>query len=267
MNIHGSTVLLTGACGGIGRAIAQQLVGAGASVVVSSRNRVVLDALADDLRSGGGNVLALPADLTAPGASATLVQQAQALTERIDVLVHCAGVQSFSSFVQEDEATADRLLALNALVPMQLTRALLPQMLRRRHGRIVLIGSLFGSIGFPFFVSYSASKFALRGFAEALRRELAGSGVGVTYVAPRFTKTAFNRRAVVRMAESLHMAQDEPVAVAARVLAALDRDGHNQYLGWPEKLFVYINSLLPRLIDRPLKRQTDKIRPFAVERR
>ena len=136
---------------------------------------------------------------------------------------------------------------------------------RRGRGQIVNVGSIFGSIGFPCFASYSASKFALRGFSEALRRELAGTGVGVTYVAPRFTKTAFNRNVVARMANALKMNQDEPESVAASVIATIERNDRERYLGWPEKLFVRINSILPRLVDPSLIRQVDLMRPFATE--
>lgn len=265
MKIRGTTVFLTGACGGIGRAIARQLSQDGAALVIAGRSPTNLEALATILRADGAAVLPLAVDLAHPEAATGLVGRALGLTGALDVLINCAGVQSFSSFVDESAAAAEMVFALNTIAPMKLTRAVLPHMLGRKSGRIVFVGSIFGSIGFPFFVSYSASKFALRGFAEALRRELAGTGVGITYVAPRFTKTPFNRGAVVRMAEALKMNQDEPDAVAARVIAAIGRGGHNHYLGWPEKLFVRINSLLPRMVDQPLMRQVDRMRPFAAE--
>ena len=267
MKIHGSTILLTGACGGIGRAVAHELARRGAYLVLAGRKSIVLDALAAELRAvGATQVFPLCIDLAAPGAASDLARQAFAVAGRLDGMIHCAGIQSFSAFVSESEQAADAVFTLNTLVPMRLTRAVLPHLLHQRSGRIVLVGSIFGSIGFPFFVSYSASKFALRGFAEALRRELAGTGVGIAYVAPRFTRTAFNRSAVVRMAEAMRMNQDEPEAVAARIIAAFEHGGGNQYLGWPEKLFVRINSLLPQLVDRPLMRQVDRMRPFAAER-
>ena len=264
MNVRSSTVLLTGACGGIGRAMAQQLAGNGAALVISGRNSLLLETFAGELRETGASVVAIKADLARDDACESLVANAIELAGRIDVLISCAGLQSFGAFAEESPQAADAVFALNTLAPMRLTRAVLPHMQQRGSGRVVLVGSIFGSIGFPFFVSYSASKFALRGFAEALRRELAGSGVGITYVAPRFTKTAFNRGAVVRMAEALRMHQDQPEAVAARVIALLGRDGRNHYLGWPEKFFVRVNSLLPRLVDGSLMRQVDKMRPYAA---
>ena len=93
----------------------------------------------------------------------------------------------------------------------------------------------------------------------------AGSGVGVTYLAPRFTRTAFNRSTVTRRASVLKMGQDEPQAVAARVIRAIERDERDRYLGWPEKLFVRINAIWPRLVDRSLASQLEKMRPFAAE--
>ena len=267
MKIKGTTVFLTGACGGIGRAIAHQLAQLGASLVIAGRSQVALEALATELRAEGAIVLPLTLDLAHPAAMEGLLERALALTGTVDVLINCAGVQSFSSFVDESATASEMVFALNTIAPMKLTHAVLPHMLDKKSGRIVFVGSIFGSIGFPFFVSYSASKFALRGFAEALRRELAGSGVGITYVAPRFTKTPFNRGAVVRMAEALKMNQDEPEDVAARVISAIGRSGHNHYLGWPEKLFVRINSLLPRLVDQPLMRQVSRMRPFAAEQK
>ncbi len=174
-------------------------------------------------------------------------------------------MQNFGFFAEEKAADTATLFAINTLAPIALVNAVLPHMLERGKGRIVNVGSIFGSIGFPCFASYSASKFALRGFSEALRRELAGSGVGVTYVAPRFTKTAFNGGAVTRMAAALKMNQDDPARVAASVVAAIEENGLDRYLGWPEKLFVRINAILPRLVDLPLGRQVQLMRPFAAK--
>ena len=264
MKLAGSTVLLTGASGGIGGAVARELARRDASLILVGRDAGKLDALALGLDGAGRKPLLLAADIATPGAAASVVAQAQERAGEIDILINCAGIQTFGFFAEETAPDTAVMFGINVIAPMAMTRALLPHMLRRRHGRIVNVGSIFGSIGFPCFASYSASKFALRGFSEALRRELVGSGVGVTYVAPRFTKTAFNRSAVTRMAVALKMNQDEPVVVALAVLNAIERDGHNHYLGWPEKLLVRINSLVPHLVDGPLMKQVEQIRPFAT---
>lgn len=265
MKLAGSTVLVTGASGGIGGAIARQLAQRGASLILVNRDGEKLGHLVTELRTSGTRVVPLVGDLAMPGQPARLVEEALDQGGAIDILINCAGVQNFGFFAEETPADTTSLFTINTIAPIALINAVLPHMLKRGKGKIVNVGSIFGSIGFPCFASYSASKFALRGFSEALRRELAGSGVGVTYVAPRFTRTAFNRSVVARMAKALKMNQDEPENVAASVIASIEQDGHERYLGWPEKLFVRINSILPRLVDQNLMKQVDLMRPFATE--
>lgn len=266
MKIAGSTVLITGAGGGIGSALAKRLSRCGASLVLAARDIDSLRPLSAELMSEGKVPLLMEADLSRPGVPARLVRDTLEYVGRIDVLINCAGVQNFGFFADESEAQMAALLNVNLVAPMALVGALLPHMLQAGKGHVVNVGSIFGSIGFPCFASYSASKFALRGFSEALRRELTGTNVEVTYVAPRFTKTPFNRGPVARMANALKMNQDEPDVVAAHIVAAIERNEHNRYLGWPEKLFVRINSLLPRLVDGPLMKQVEQMRPYATER-
>jgi short-subunit dehydrogenase len=264
MKITGANVLLTGASGGIGGAIAHELARRGAELMLVGRDGAKLERLVMALREHGVRATALIADIGAPAAAQGLIAEVLRHGGGIDILINCAGVQNFGFFADESAEDTAALLQVNTIAPLVLTHAVLPHMLARRHGRIVNVGSIFGSIGFPYFAAYSASKFALRGFSEALRRELAGSGVGVTYVAPRFTRTAFNGATVTRMADALKMNQDDPAAVAASVVAAIEADGHDRYLGWPEKFFVRVNSLLPRLVDGSLKKQARQMRPFAV---
>jgi short-subunit dehydrogenase len=265
MKISGSTILITGASGGIGGAIARQLAQRGASLILVNRDSKKLEDFATELRTSGGKVMTLVGDLALPGEPARLAQDALEQAGTIDILINCAGVQNFGFFAQESATDTATLFHINTIAPIALINALLPHMLKKGKGKIVNLGSIFGSIGFPCFASYSASKFALRGFSEALRRELAGTGIGVTYVAPRFTRTAFNRSVVTRMANALKMNQDEPESVAASVISTIERDDRERYLGWPEKLFVRINSILPRLVDPSLVKQVDLMRPFATE--
>ncbi len=264
MILSGKVVLLTGASGGIGGAIASELASRGASIIAVGRQRTRLDLLCDRLRNNRSDLIPIAADVADPkqlqGLLDTIIERAP----RVDVLINCAGVQRFGFFAKEQSDDVGAMFAVNATVPIALARAFVPQMVQRGTGRVVNIGSIAGSIGMPCFVSYSASKFALRGFSEALRRELAGTGVGVTYVAPRYTRTAFNRLEVVRMAYALKVHQDEPQAVAAQVIRAIESDSDTSYFGWRERLLIRLNSFLPDLVDRRLRRRAEHMRPFAV---
>lgn len=264
MKVADRVAVLTGATGGIGRAIAHELARRRARIVLVGRDAGRTRELAADLADGGASSYAFVGDMTDTALPARLVAFAEERAGGIDLLINCAGVQGFGLCAREAAPATAALFQVNAIAPIALINAALPAMIRRGRGQIVNVGSIFGSIGFPCFATYSASKFALRGYSEALRRELAGSGVAVTYVAPRFTRTAFNRAHVREMAEALRMNQDEPEAVARDVVDAIERDGRNRYLGWPEKLFVRINSLMPRLVDGALMRQVDRMRPFAT---
>jgi len=139
----------------------------------------------------------------------------------------------------------------------------MPLLERREQAAIVNMGSTFGSIGFPGFSAYSASKFGLRGYTETLRRELADSAIRVMYLAPRAVKTPINSTAVVEMNKALGNAMDEPEVVAKALIALLQKDKNCAYLGWPEKVFVRVNSLFPRLVDYALRGKLAIIRDYV----
>ena len=263
MNIANQRILITGAGGGIGSQIALELADHGAELALVDRDEERLESLKKQVQGRGAKAHLLSADLAAPGAPQRLADQAVAAMGGVDVLVNCAGLSSFGLFAEASAEDIESLWRINVVVPMQLTRALLPQMQAYGSGRIVNIGSIFGSIGFAYFTTYSASKFAMRGFSEALRRELEGTGIGVTYVAPRYTKTPFNDGVVSRMAQAVGMNSDEPATVAWHVVRAIEKDRKDYYIGWPECLFVRINAILPRLVDGALRKQNQQMRSFA----
>lgn len=259
MKLQSSTVLLTGASGGIGHALARELARRGARLLISGRDTAKLAALSAELRSRGAEVSMLPADLSTAEGPERLAQAA--LSGGVpDLVVHCAGSMSFGRLDAVPAEAITRLWQTNVIAPSLLTRALLPALRKQGRGRLVFVGSIFGSLAFPMYASYSASKFALRGFAEALRRELDGSGIGVTYVAPRYTRTALNDGAPARIAQALAMHQDEPAAVAARIADAVERDRREVYFGFAERIFVKLNAWFPWLVDRGLRAQTQRMR-------
>ncbi|HEY6777696.1 MAG TPA: SDR family NAD(P)-dependent oxidoreductase [Thermoleophilaceae bacterium] len=183
MQLGGSRVLLTGASGGIGRAVARALHGRGARVLLSGRRTEALEGLRAEL---GGNAEILEADLAEKADVAALAERAGA----VDVLVANAGLPASGRLERFTAEEIDRALDVNLRAPIQLTRALVPGMVERGRGHVVFVSSLSGKVASARSALYSATKFGLRGFAGGLREDLHGGGVGVTVVFPSFIRDA-----------------------------------------------------------------------------
>jgi short-subunit dehydrogenase len=184
MDLSGRTALLTGATGGLGRAIAQALAERGASVALSARKAEALEALAAELPGGGHR--GLPADLAEPGAAEKLAAEAGG----VEVLVANAGLPGAGWLPDFTPEQVTRALRVNLEAPMLLARALFPPMLERGSGHLVFVASLAGKAASPRSSVYNATKFGLRGFALALRADLAPKGIGVSLVSPGFIRDA-----------------------------------------------------------------------------
>jgi short-subunit dehydrogenase len=263
MDIKGKKIVLTGAAGGIGSEIATQLAAAGADIAILDRDSSQLEQVVENNVSMDVTVLPIAVDLLDSNARDRALDQVIQVFGKVDILINAAGLISYRPFSEEDPVLVERIMQLNMIVPMMLARKLLPDMQAQSAAKIVNIGSTFGSIAFAWFSAYSASKFALRGFSEALRRELADTGVSVCYIAPRAVKTNLNTEAVYQMAEATGMKMDSPEWVARQVIKSIQNDRKDVYLGFPESLFVRINSLLPRLVDLALHKQNKKMSIFA----
>lgn len=259
MKLQHARVVLTGATGGIGQELLEQLLTAGAQVLIVGRRRSALDALAAGRRQ---RMRTVEADL-ATRAGRDAVEAAVRDWGGASVLLHASGLNELISFAAQDEESIEALLSVNVTATLQLTRRLLPMLQQQPQAMVVLLGSVLGSIGHPGYATYCASKFALRGFAEALRRELADTGVQVRYVAPRATRTSMHTAAAVRMNEQLGSTMDTPQRVAQQVLQAMQGTRHERYLGWPEKLFVRINQILPGVVDKAMRKKLPQIRQEA----
>lgn len=258
MKLGGKRVLLTGATGGIGAAMAARLADAGAQLILVSRNRYRLDDLLEGLSGQGHSAVA--ADIgTAEGRR----DVADACRGQLDGLVNNAGINSFGLLEQLSDAQLQQIFAINTLAPIQLTRDLQP-LLSASAGFVVNVGSGYGSIGFPGYCAYSASKFALRGFTEALRRELADTPVRVLYFAPRATDTAMNPPEVVALNRELGNTTDSPERVADELLLLLKRGRGSRAVGLPERFFARLNALFPSLVDGALAKQLPTIRRRAL---
>jgi short-subunit dehydrogenase len=181
VNLAGRSVLLTGATGGLGHAIARRLRAAGAELVLTGRRADLLAPLAAETHARS-----LAVDL----ADADAVERLAEDCAGVDVLVSNAGLPGsglLSSFSVEE---IDRALAVNLRAPMVLARRLVEAMVERRSGHLVFMSSLAGKVGTPRSPVYSATKFGLRGFAQSMREDLRPAGVGVSAIFPGFVRDA-----------------------------------------------------------------------------
>jgi short-subunit dehydrogenase len=228
-------VLLTGASGGIGSAMHALLQDAGAAVLGVGRG------------VGQAGQPWVRADLATPAGVAAVASAAAAW--RPNVVVHAAGVAAFGALAALPPERMAAVLQTNLLAPMLLTQALLPQLLALPHAQLVFVGSALGRIGLPGFSVYGASKAGLHGFAEALRRELAGGPVKVQILAPRSTRTSFNDGVVEAYNRATGTAMDTPQTVAAALLALIESGAAERFVGFPERLAVRLNGLLGAHLD------------------
>jgi len=193
-SLEGAVALVTGSSSGIGAAAAHSLAKRKAHVILTARRKERLDALAEELRAmrNGAEALVIPGDLNAPGEVERIAREALAWRGRVDLLVNNAGIGRTRLLeTLEPETEIVPQINLDLTVPILLTRALLPAMLERRSGCIINIASVAAIAALPAFGVYSAAKYGLRGFNDALRRELRGRGIDVCLICPGVVRTEF----------------------------------------------------------------------------
>ncbi len=201
------------------------------------------------------------ADLTT--AQGIAAANAAARAFGVNVLINNAGVGAFGLFDQQAWPTVEQVLATNLEAPLRLTQALLPWLKAQPTAAVVNVGSMFGSLPYPGFAAYSAAKAGLRGFSQALRRELADTPVAVIHIAPRVIDTPLNTEAVNQLNRALKNNSDSSQAVARQIVAALRHGKGEHHFGFPERLFAWLNGFAPSLIDRGLAGQLAIIKQHA----
>lgn len=238
MKIDGATVLLTGATGGIGHAIARRLHAEGAQLILTGRNADVLAPLTDELGARG-----IVADLADPASLDALLAEAGP----IDLLVANAALPGVGLLPDMPVERVDANLDVNLRAPIMLARALLPQMTARRRGHLVFIGSLSGIVASPGTTLYNATKFGLRGFTDALRQDLHGTGVSASIVEPGFVRDAgMFANSGMEIPRGTRTASLEQVAAA--VVKAIVKDRGEIVVAPPElRLGARLGALFPAL--------------------
>jgi short-subunit dehydrogenase len=214
MNVTGRTVLLTGATGGIGHAIARRLHAAGATLVLTGRRTEILEPLAAEL-----GATAVACDLADPAAVDALI----AAHPDVDVVVNNAALPASGPLLDFTPTEVDRAMQVNLRAPIALAHAYAGRMVPRGSGHLVFISSLSGKSGSPGTSLYSASKFGVRGFAQGLREDLHGTGVGVSTIFPGFISDAgMFAESGAKLPKGVGTASPEQVADA--VLRAIEKD-------------------------------------------
>ena len=262
MNLKGKRVLLTGATGGLGAELAVQLAEQGAVLTLVGRDEHKLNQLKNVIEKDYSKTYCITADLNEHLANARLIDEARNKMGEIDVLINNAGVLDFIRFEEQTDERISQMIHTNVTVPIQLTRAILRHFQANNKGHIVFVGSIFGSLGFPYFSTYCASKFAVHGFSQSIRRELLGTNIGVTYIAPRGIKTPMNDARTVAMWEKDGSQMDEANTVARIIIKALIKEKEEVFIGFPQSFFAWLNGACPKLVSMGVKKTTLIARQF-----
>jgi NAD(P)-dependent dehydrogenase (short-subunit alcohol dehydrogenase family) len=185
----GRIAIVTGAGGGIGRAVSLMLAQSGARVVLAARNQARLEKVGDEILSAGGEALAVPTDVTREEGLKTLVDRTLQAYGSIDYLINNAGWGKKSPVVKSQISDWDQTLSVNLRAPMILSKLVLPTLIDKRSGAIINIGSISGKQGSANVAAYAASKFGLVGFTESLFEEVREHGIKVSVIHPGFVDT------------------------------------------------------------------------------
>lgn len=264
--LKGLRILLTGASSGIGFAMANQLVSAGAHVLVTARRRERLELLAKNLSShlqspsaqnaGVGSIHMLDGDLTEPSHRESLIRWCDSHWQGLDVLINNAGAGAIGPFALANVERMRRVMEVDFFAPVELTRLAIPLLQRGHRPAILNIGSVLAHRAVPNKSEYCAAKFALRGWAEALRVELAPLRIEVLMVSPSTTRSEFFDSLVdtPATARSRSIGSMSPEAVAAKAISALVRSKREMILSLGGKALVAMGRWLPSLTDRILEK-------------
>jgi short-subunit dehydrogenase len=260
-DLQGRRILITGASSGIGRALAEQVAGAGARVALAARSADQLENLARTLDIPPAEVIAVPTDVTSATDRCRLVQTVADRFGGLDVLVNNAGVASWGHFADSSEEILRQVMEVNFFAPAELIRLAIPLLTQGQQPAIVNVSSMCGRRGLPAFSEYSASKFALCGLTEALRGEMARFDIDVLLVLPGLTRSDLAR----------HMLRNEgrmkidfqagmpPERVADRILRSLRKNRAEAVVGRDARWMLRVNRFFPRLVDWLIARRIRKM--------
>jgi short-subunit dehydrogenase len=259
--LTGKRAILTGASGGIGRALAAALVKAGARVALASRNAAALESLAAELRAVGGDAIVVPTDVTRGEDRSRIVETTVARFGGVDLLINNAGIGSWGHFATSTPEIMRQVMEVNFFAPVELTRIAMPHLTRGNQSAVVNIASMCGRKGMPAWSEYSASKCALVGMSEALRGEFARFDVDVITVVPGLTNSGFEKnwlrsdgRANLQFETGM-----SPEYLAAKIVDAIRANLREVVFGDEARTLLRFNRFFPRLTNRLIAKKVKKL--------
>lgn len=254
VDLKGKVVLITGASSGFGQDAARLFALEGCRVVLAARRLDRLQALAAEIQNQGGEALAIPVDVNQPAEIDVMVQTALDLYENIDILFNNAGFGSVDWFEKLDpERNIETIIRVNLIGTMLVTHAILPHMLERRQGHIINMSSVAGLIAPPLITTYSAGKYGVRAFTDALRREVAPFGIRVSGIFPGPATTEFGKKLKrTKSRESIRRLRYPRLTseyVARRVVEVAKRPVRSLVIPWWFRVITVFDTLFPVVVD------------------
>jgi short-subunit dehydrogenase len=253
-DLHGMRAIITGASGGIGQAIAIELARCGTRLMLTARREPQLEALCDELDPTGRSIRFVAGDITDANLRTRLLQECEREFGGLDILVNNAGIGAVGPFATANPARLQKILQVNFVAPVELIREALPALSRGRHPLIVNIGSVLGHRAVPNKSEYCASKFAMHGFSDALRAELAPQGIDVLLVSPSTTDSEFFDQLLEDESVATRARGMSPEMVARKCVAAMAAGRSEVILSWGGTLLVWVDRLCPPLANWLVKR-------------
>ena len=248
--------MITGASSGIGRALALHLGRNQARLILASRSAEKLAGLEAELRALDIEVFVVPADLTQPADRERLFREAEQRFGGIDILINNAGIAAHGHFIDLTSEILRQVMELNFFATAEMCRLAIPMLTNGNQPMIVNISSMAGRRGVPAWTEYSASKFAVCGFSEALRAELARFEIDLMLVIPGLTKTDLGANLLARLGRLPADFKNGmlPAQVAERIVAGMEKNKSELRIERQARLLLLLNWLMPRFIDWRMKR-------------
>ncbi|WP_340103602.1 SDR family oxidoreductase [Rhodohalobacter sp. 8-1] len=260
MYYENKVVWITGASSGIGEALAYALNEKGARLILSARRTDELERVKSNCKGDPDNIAVLPLDLTDTDLLAGNAKQAESLFGSVDILFNNGGISQRALALEAELDSVRRLMEINFFGTIALTKAIVPGMIERGHGHVVVTSSVMGKFGTKYRSAYAASKHALHGWFDCLRQEVIDQGVDVTLVCPGYVKTDITKNAITADGSkfdkmgSAHKEAMTPEQFADKLLPKVSAGKEEIYIAGREIWAVYLKRVFPSLLNKILRR-------------